>query len=142
MESRGILALAAGAFFVWFTVRLLNRGKRPRKWFWAVVSMVLAYPALLGPCCWISSRTGWGHQLVTSIYRPLVQLTEPTVVDNGLLHHTTGALHPACNWYSELGAAEGWHWAAVLVNMIVTYPEGQFFNDNPDTWSIEWHWQS
>src|SRR6516165_4503886 len=42
--------------------------------FWVAIPTVavLAYPVLLGPCCWISSRTGYGASAVSVIYRPVL----------------------------------------------------------------------
>jgi len=77
--------------------------KKPGVAFWTTVVAVVAlvaYPLGFGPACWISSRTGRGAGMVSSIYGPM-------------MHAASGrkAAVAALHGYSRLGAANGWQWA-------------------------------
>src|SRR5262245_32809876 len=72
--------------------------------FWLTIAAVtcLAYPASLGPSCWVTSRTGVGTSVVAAVYRPIL------LVADGL---------PLGVWkkiqrYSRVGAPPGWSWWA------------------------------
>ena len=100
-----ILALAAGIFLAWLAVRLLIRDRRPLKLAWAVVALIIAYPALLGPSCWLSSRTGRGREVVSGVYSPFLRLCHAY------------ELQRFCEvllWYSGCGAADCWHWYFIV----------------------------
>ena len=76
--------------------------------FWAAVAaaVVLAYPLLLGPCCWISSRTGSGASVVSAAYRPLFRPSP--ILDYG--DYERSPLLRVLTFYSELGAPDDWSW--------------------------------
>ena len=77
--------------------------RKPTAAFWLMLALLalLAYPLSVGPACWISSRAGRGEQLVTATFRPLMRLCEAS---------KSSALDRMVAWYSEIGAADGWHW--------------------------------
>ena len=94
--------------------------KRPGVGFWAAVAVavVLAYPLLLGPCCWLSSRLDSGAGLVSVIYRPAIRILfrarNPTVMQT------------AITWYAEVGAAAGWNWTPGMTIHFGHAPEVEF----------------
>jgi len=126
----GTLALLAGTLLIWLPVRIFNRSWRDRKARLGIVLLLalLSYPALLGPCCWISSRAGGGSQLVTAIYRPLKQQTIAIFDQHGFVGYADGPLNRAFDWYSELGAPDGWHWTVIWLDIFEKSPR--------------WAWQS
>jgi hypothetical protein len=73
--------------------------KKPAVAFWAtvVVVVLIAYRLSIGPACWVSSRLGLGHTLVTAAYGPLIRIS-PRIVGE-LLER-----------YSAFAAAENWGW--------------------------------
>jgi hypothetical protein len=75
---------------------------RPGWAFWSAVlfSLPLFYVLLLGPACWISSRTG-GADVVKRVYRPLTWMV-----------HAAGSpvLTDAIQSYSGLGTTGDWSW--------------------------------
>lgn len=83
----------------------MGERKRGRAGFWCTLSVVggLCYVFLLGPACWISSRTG-GERFVSAAYRPLTWVCDVT---------ESSALDKAIRSYSETWAAWGWHWYQV-----------------------------
>jgi hypothetical protein len=66
---------------------------------------VLAYPMLLGPCCWISSRTGYGASAVSVAYRPVL-LAVDAMPDSMRRRAVKVVL-----LYSEFGAGPNWYWS-------------------------------
>lgn len=105
----------------------MTHRKKPGIAFWTavIVALLLAYPALLGPCCWMSSRTGWGGDVTARIYRPLFQPFSPRVDEE------PGRELNGLTWWSELGAKVGWHWSPKFEPL-----EGDFVI-RPET---EWAW--
>jgi hypothetical protein len=103
---------------------MTDERKRPGAGFYAavVVAVLLAYPVLLGPCCWLSSRTGLGTSIVSTVYEPIFRALSP--VYNG-----TSRPLKMLMWYSELCAAEGWNWG----------PRGQFIEKSEPIGSDEFH---
>jgi hypothetical protein len=138
----GAMSLAAGTLLVWVPIRVVNRGWRDRqaRLGIALLFALVGYPAMLGPCCWVSSRTGWGSRLVTAVYRPLKQQTEAIVLENGLMTSLEGPLNQACNWYSELGAAEGWHWTAGWDHFVENLSQADKVDNSPYVMTIDWQW--
>src|SRR5262245_59670686 len=77
---------------------------KPGAGIWLTMAAVacFAYPASLGPGCWVTSRTGVGTSVVAAVYRPIL------LVADGL---------PLWVWkkiqrYSKFGARPGWSWWA------------------------------
>jgi hypothetical protein len=98
----GFLGVAFAAFVVWLAVRIINRRERWAKWtLAAVVLLPVLYVASFGPACWIASRMNADAILLSAIYSPLVDTYCYT--DDELL---CGAFE----WYSTIGAADGWRW--------------------------------
>ena len=99
---------------------MTDERKKPGLTFWAavVVAVVLAYPALLGPSCWLSSQTGCGADLVSAIYRPAIRILfrapNPT------------AMQKAITWYSEIGAAAHWNWTPGMTIHFGQAPQSEF----------------
>ena len=99
---------------------MTDERKKPGLTFWAAVAVavVLAYPAFLGPCCWLSSRLDCGADLVSAIYRPAIQFSfqdaNPT------------AMQTAITCYSEIGAAAGWNWTSGMTIHFGHAPEVEF----------------
>lgn len=108
----GVLGLAAGALLLWAVVRVVNRGWRKSKGACAVMVVVLAFPALLGPSCWLSSWTGHGREIVSTVYNPLIRAAG----NSGMRPVRDGLL-----WYSGLAAADGWGWQ--FRTYIIQYPD-------------------
>jgi hypothetical protein len=74
---------------------------KPSPDYWITVALaiaLIAYPISFGPTCWVSSRTGWGYELVPVVYRPMCWL------------HVFGpnSTRWCIDWYARLGAANGW----------------------------------
>jgi hypothetical protein len=81
----------------------MDEGRARPGWiFWCVVLLFvpLLFSLMAGPACWLSSRFG-GAKLVSTTYYPLVWAVKKT---------NSATLTNAFSWYSELGAASGWHW--------------------------------
>jgi hypothetical protein len=98
--ATAILSFVAAAVAVWLSVRLVNR----RHWAnlsW-MVGAALAYPVMMGPLCWLSSRFGYGASTLAFIYRPVILISFDK--------RCPSAIRDAVDWYSELGADSSWHW--------------------------------
>jgi len=108
----GVLGLAAGALLLWAVIRLANRGWRKSKGARAVVVVMLAFPALIGPSCWLCSCTGRGSENVSALYSPLIRASRNLRIR---------PLRDALLWYSELGAADGWEWKFSI--RVLQYPD-------------------
>ncbi len=110
---------------------MTNDRKRPAAGFWAAVAVavVLAYPLLLGPFCWLSSRTGRGAGIVTAVYQPLFHSSSSPSEEPGLM------LRGLC-WYSELVAANDWHWRPLIH---VVEPPDRPANSTTE-WAVDWDW--
>lgn len=83
----------------------MQEKERGRAGLWCTVILValLSYVLGLAPACSISSRMG-GGRVITSTYRPLTWFVE----------FTENELAARCvTWYSEIAAADGWHWEYV-----------------------------
>ncbi len=85
--------------------------------FWVTVAAValLAYPASLGPSCWVSSRTGVGVPVVDIIYRPILRATDncPQSVLRIIQSYSAFGAAPEWGWvrWETAGRAEvDWHW--------------------------------
>jgi hypothetical protein len=75
--------------------------KKPGVAFWAtvvVVVVLIGYPLSFGPACWVSSHSGRGSALVSTVYQPILW----SVFDGPALVVT-----PVW-WYAHLFAADGW----------------------------------
>lgn len=100
----GALGLAAASLVVWLPIRILNRGWRDKKARLGIglLLALLSYPAMLGPSCWISSRSNCGAEAVAFVYGPMIlfafEESSPTFVWDFVM------------WYSELAADSFWHW--------------------------------
>ncbi|MBI3864999.1 MAG: hypothetical protein HY290_24255 [Planctomycetia bacterium] len=64
------LAVSFGAFCVWLTVRVVNRGWRPtrRSWIGALFILIVAYPLSFGPWLWIDWSFDVPHEIETVAY--------------------------------------------------------------------------
>lgn len=109
-EPRIIAAagVAFAAYLTWLFIRLVNRREK-----WAIrlaiaTALAFAYPALLGPCCWISSRTGYGAKVVNRVYQPLMQWFAATADAD-----EPGLVQRQLEWYSQVGAKADWYWTPV-----------------------------
>ena len=82
----------------------MDATSKPGAGFFLTVAAVvtISYVALLGPSCWVSSRTGVGASVVAVVYRPLL------LVDEALPRKGRGFIR----WYSEVGAASWWQWTS------------------------------
>jgi len=90
-----------------YNPEMTDERKRPaRFWVAVTVAVLLAYPAFLGPCCWLSSRTGLGAGFVSSVYKPIFR--QFPVVYFG--EHDRPPMLKMLTWYSELWAMDGWSW--------------------------------
>src|SRR5262249_14203367 len=69
-------------------------------WFTVAVLPFVGYGLMLGPACWLSSRWG-GEEVVTIVYRPLTEIAARA---------KSRRFDASIRWYSELGAANQWHW--------------------------------
>lgn len=138
----GALGLVAASLLVWLPVRIFNRGWRDKKTCLGIglLLALLSYPAMLGPCCWISSRTGWGRDIVTAAYRPL--LGRRTIGPLGSKRGYTIIDEPLpapLTWYAESGAKDGWHWTADI-----TFPTTEPEDLPRGTYqlTVQWDWDS
>jgi len=90
--------------------------------FWTAAIVVVAlvgYPLSFGPACWLVSRTKFGAEWLPFCYRPIVSA----------LSKDRPRLTAAIQWYSRLGAANGWTWLQ----------DGIPLSD--DEWlAVEWVW--
>ena len=87
-----------------------------------VMAVVLAYPTLLGPCCWVSSRTGRGASLVSAVFQPLKRFGYVGTEEE------YGGIEKVLDFWSELGAKDDWHWVG-------TYAGDGDSGESPDDWS-------
>ena len=95
------LATAFAAFCVCLGVRIINRRERWAKWTLSVVvGLPVLYVASFGPWCWIVSHTAEEYPQIPVIFEPLTWSFKQSRVGN------------AVQWYTELGAADGWRWHA------------------------------
>lgn len=108
----GVLGLAAGALLLWAIVRLVNRGWRKSKGALAVVVVLIAFPLMLGPSCWLCSWTGRGREIVSTVYSPLIRASR----NRGMR-----PFEDVLVWYSCLAAADGWDWQ--FYAHIIRYPD-------------------
>ena len=99
---------------------MTDERKKPGLTFWAavVVAVLLAYAALLGPCCWLSSRLDYGAGLVSAIYRPVARIS--------IRNSTPNVIQRAFKWYSEIGAAAGWNWKVDVTIHFGQAPQSEF----------------
>jgi hypothetical protein len=100
-----------------------------------VAAVVVGYFALLGPCCWISSRTGWGAGAVSRIYQPVIRLLAPDADGE------PGWLLKGLLWYSEAGAKHGWYWLPDGGSASDLMENDGLPNQGPANWlwmEIEW----
>lgn len=67
-----LVTTAVAAFWVWLTVRVLNRRERWAKWTLAlVVGLPLLYVASFGPACWLADRGLIAREIPLLVYDPL-----------------------------------------------------------------------
>ena len=74
--------VAAAAFTIWASVRLMNQRKQPRR-FWIAVfvaELTVLYPLLFLPACWLSSRVQPSGRAVSIIYRPVIWVIDKSEV--------------------------------------------------------------
>jgi hypothetical protein len=97
-----VFAVAFVAFVVWLTVRIVNRREKWAKRMAIALSvMLIGYPLLLGPACWMSSRFEFGAGAVSAAYRPVI-VNSPPDVSRMLMD------------YSAVWAAPKWSWMHVV----------------------------
>jgi len=70
-----------------------------------IALLPVVYLASFGPAGWISSRFDRGADLVSAMYQPIVWVRD---------HTPLGGFRSALDWYSELAAADDWHWIMVV----------------------------
>ena len=100
--DRVMLMLTTGvaAFFLWLTLRIINRRERwAKRTLAALVGTLALYVLSIGPACWVSSRTKTGEEVLSAVYRPLTW---------GLSRNEQG--DRILSWYSRLWAAKDWSW--------------------------------
>jgi hypothetical protein len=96
--------------------------RKPASGFWitvALVAVLVLYPLSFGPACWIVSRTNAGADWLPFCYRPII---------TGLSIDRT-SLSAVIQWYSRLGATQGWVWV----------PDGIPLSD-AEWIAVEWVW--
>jgi hypothetical protein len=101
-----VLGMAFAAFTIWLTMRVINRGWKPGRRFYAIVFLAapLVYPVSFGPACWISSRSG-GTKIVAFVYQPILETCvtpRKSIVKDVAL------------WYARIGAARKWQWIRAI----------------------------
>jgi hypothetical protein len=125
------LTLAFVAFFIWLTIRYVNRRERWVKWtLVAALVLPVAYVVSFGPACWLSSHAERGEVAVTWVYYPLGRLCAISVEEDYLPRIE------ALVWYSQLYAAAEWDWTC-----FVDDGHGQLVLDehNRVVWHLEWN---
>jgi hypothetical protein len=77
--------------------------EKPSAGFWITVTLVavlVGYPLSFGPACWVTSHANSGKKAVTVAYWPITWVWD----------RAPDPMIDVLNWYSRLGAAEGWCW--------------------------------
>jgi hypothetical protein len=70
-----IFGVALVAFYVWLTVRIVNRRGRWAKWTLVVVAIPSLYVLSFGPACWATDAGLIGVNQAAAIYLPVLKIT-------------------------------------------------------------------
>jgi len=96
---------------------------KPGASFWLTIVAVacLAWPASLGPSCWVTSRTGVGSSVVDVVYSPILLAAEafPNCVSVVVERYSSVGAARGWEWvqwwHTATGESQGWHWRRDLV---------------------------